>query len=228
MSSFGGDFGLSSTISTWGNVLTDYYGTKYDKQESELAYKRAIENRDYMNQYNSPKAQMERLRAAGLNPNLMYGQGTMGQQTQSPSYEPVKSNKSYKRVDPIDIAAIAQAKKTTAEAEGIEIENKFKNESLGDRIAQEKWNYWTKLGQASKGMTMHNFQEKHRQELVDIMYKTAKNEMDKSDFDAWLSRQKMSKSDTLVARKLFEVSDEVGLDGLMKKGLKKIGDYINY
>ena len=77
-------------------------------------------------------------------------------------------------------------------------------------------------------MTMHNFQEKHRKQLVDIMYKTAKNEMDKSDFDAWLSRQKMSKSDTLVARKLFEVSDEVGLDGLMKKGLKKIGDYINY
>lgn len=30
------------------------------------------------NEYNSPKAQMQRLSDAGLNPNLMYGQGTTG------------------------------------------------------------------------------------------------------------------------------------------------------
>lgn len=30
------------------------------------------------NEYNSPKAQMQRLEEAGLNPNLMYGQGTTG------------------------------------------------------------------------------------------------------------------------------------------------------
>ena len=28
---------------------------------------------DYQNEYNSPKAQMSRLAAAGLNPNLVYG-----------------------------------------------------------------------------------------------------------------------------------------------------------
>lgn len=33
---------------------------------------------DYQNQYNLPSAQMERLKKAGLNPALMYGQGTTG------------------------------------------------------------------------------------------------------------------------------------------------------
>ena len=33
---------------------------------------------DYQNAYNTPKAQMQRLKDAGLNPALMYGQGTTG------------------------------------------------------------------------------------------------------------------------------------------------------
>ena len=33
---------------------------------------------DYQNKYNLPSAQMDRLKAAGLNPALMYGQGTTG------------------------------------------------------------------------------------------------------------------------------------------------------
>lgn len=33
---------------------------------------------DYANAYNTPEAQMRRLKAAGLNPALMYGQGTTG------------------------------------------------------------------------------------------------------------------------------------------------------
>lgn len=33
---------------------------------------------DYQNAYNTPQAQMERLRAAGLNPNLIYGSGAGG------------------------------------------------------------------------------------------------------------------------------------------------------
>lgn len=37
---------------------------------------------DYMNAYNTPVKQMERLKEAGLNPALMYGQGTTGNATQ--------------------------------------------------------------------------------------------------------------------------------------------------
>lgn len=46
------------------------------------------------NQYNSPQAQMDRLKAAGLNPNLVYGNGTVAnqaelpRQTQQPNWQP--------------------------------------------------------------------------------------------------------------------------------------------
>lgn len=41
------------------------------------------------NEYNSPSAQMARMKEAGLNPNLMYGQGTVGNQTSAPSMKPI-------------------------------------------------------------------------------------------------------------------------------------------
>lgn len=41
-------------------------------------------NVDAMNRYNSPASQMQRYQAAGLNPNLIYGQGTPGNQTVLP------------------------------------------------------------------------------------------------------------------------------------------------
>lgn len=55
------------------------------KRAATRAYKRqkafTKEVFDYTNAYNTPKAQMDRLRAAGLNPALMYGQGNVGNAT---------------------------------------------------------------------------------------------------------------------------------------------------
>lgn len=39
---------------------------------------------DYQNKYNLPSAQMQRLKEAGLNPALMYGQGTTGNASNAP------------------------------------------------------------------------------------------------------------------------------------------------
>lgn len=57
----------------------------------------ALTDRDFQNNYNSPAAQMERLKAAGLNPNLVYGNGatTEGATTRAStvgSYNPEKMN----------------------------------------------------------------------------------------------------------------------------------------
>lgn len=42
---------------------------------------------DKQNQYNTPAAQMQRYDQAGLNPNLIYGQGTPGNQSEISKYE---------------------------------------------------------------------------------------------------------------------------------------------
>lgn len=46
------------------------------KAMAELEWKRSLEMWNKQNEYNAPEAQMERLRQAGLNPNLVYGSGS--------------------------------------------------------------------------------------------------------------------------------------------------------
>lgn len=51
------------------------------KRAATTAFKRQKELFDYQNAYNTPAKQMERLKSAGLNPALMYGQGNTGNAT---------------------------------------------------------------------------------------------------------------------------------------------------
>lgn len=69
---------------TWKQFTGEYQTEQANKTAIELAnYQRDWEAAqvDKMNAYNSPKAQMQRYKEAGLNPNLIYGQGTPGNQT---------------------------------------------------------------------------------------------------------------------------------------------------
>lgn len=47
---------------------------RYDKELSQYNYDLELEQWNRANEYNTPEAQMERYRAAGLNPNLIYSQ----------------------------------------------------------------------------------------------------------------------------------------------------------
>ncbi|QCS36707.1 minor capsid protein [Capybara microvirus Cap3_SP_646] len=73
----------------FGDAWEDFTG-KSDAVENNKA---AMEAWNLMNDYNSPVKQMERLRAAGLNPNLVYGSGNVaGNTTSSPSLTGTNSN----------------------------------------------------------------------------------------------------------------------------------------
>lgn len=62
---------------------------KENRYLSNLAYSRDVEMWNRQNEYNSPESQMKRLESAGLNPNLVYGTGAVGNQTGAPpSYTP--------------------------------------------------------------------------------------------------------------------------------------------
>ncbi|AZL82935.1 DNA pilot protein [Apis mellifera associated microvirus 35] len=75
------------------------------KAESELAYQRSVEMWNMQNLYNSPSAQMDRFKAAGLNPHLIYGQGSSGNASGFPQYQP--ANLQYRYEAPTYGAAIA-------------------------------------------------------------------------------------------------------------------------
>lgn len=79
---------IGAGASILGNVLTGANQARQNRLAREYADSRYnIERRDNLsdwamqNDYNSPLSQMQRLRAAGLNPNLVYGQGAVANST---------------------------------------------------------------------------------------------------------------------------------------------------
>lgn len=80
---------IAAGAQTLGNVGGQIFGNRANKRESELAYRRQISMWNRTNEYNSPSEQMKRLQAAGLNPNLVYGTGSVGNiSSPGPKYEP--------------------------------------------------------------------------------------------------------------------------------------------
>lgn len=75
------------------NMEIAKYQAQWQQQENEKAYQRSLNMWNLQNEYNSPTQQMARVRAAGLNPNLVYGNGVTGNSAGStPQYEPAKFN----------------------------------------------------------------------------------------------------------------------------------------
>ena len=62
---------------------------KWQKKASDYAYNQNLQMWNLANAYNDPSAQMARLQAAGLNPNLVYGGGNVTGNTSgnTPTYE---------------------------------------------------------------------------------------------------------------------------------------------
>lgn len=77
-----------------GSVVNNIFASKqakkeraFNRQMADQAYMRDVDMWNRQNEYNTPEAQMERLKSAGLNPALMYGQGTVGNATGAPKAE---------------------------------------------------------------------------------------------------------------------------------------------
>jgi len=65
-------------LSAGGSVLGSVVGGLFNNYAAGQNYKYQLDMWNKQNAYNAPAAQMQRLKDAGLNPNLMYGQGNTG------------------------------------------------------------------------------------------------------------------------------------------------------
>lgn len=86
----------------------------YDRQRLD-----AIADRTFENEYNSPAAQMARLKAGGLNPNLVYGNGAtaQGESTRSSSFSAPQTR--APEIDSSAIMGIYDAKMKQAQTDNI-------------------------------------------------------------------------------------------------------------
>lgn len=91
MSSLAGIIGAG--ISAAASIVGTHMKNEGQKRESELAYRREQAAIREQNAYNSASAQMARLQAAGLNPNMMYErsqEAVAGTQSDIPRYQPAE------------------------------------------------------------------------------------------------------------------------------------------
>lgn len=87
---------LSNRKTNEKNMELAQYQNEWQTLENEKAYNRAVHMWDEQNKYNSPTEQMARLRTAGLNPNLVYGNGVTGNSAGStPQYEPADIDRAH-------------------------------------------------------------------------------------------------------------------------------------
>ena len=130
------------------NQLNREYNLMLARQQNQWN----LEQWQRENDYNSPTSQMARLRAAGLNPDLMYGQGTTGNSAGSPemtsgapsepndmsvmlskrsfgqTMQQILDKEQQRRMNEAQIEAIkANTNKTNAETTGINLDNFVKN-----------------------------------------------------------------------------------------------------
>lgn len=145
---------IPSLVTSAGSLLGGLFGLGAQKSANDTnielakyAYDRNVDMWHMQNAYNLPSAQMERLRAAGLNPNLVYGNGsvtgnTVGSapQMETPHVNPttnggfVSDAVSHAMVTPHQLANLdsqtsvneANAAMKIAERLGQETENKHK------------------------------------------------------------------------------------------------------
>lgn len=127
---------IGSTVSGAFGLLGNYLQYKYNTRLAEQQNQYNLEMWKLNNEYNSPQAQMKRFEEAGLNPNLIYGQGTPGNSPSAPQMvtpEAPNLSKDMRELAQafnIEGLRVAIANRRKANAEAKEAENAAERSSL--------------------------------------------------------------------------------------------------
>jgi hypothetical protein len=137
------------------------FGNSQRRREQNRAFNQNKKMFDYQNAYNTPKNQMKRLKDAGLNPALMYGQGTTGNavdyaKQQPAQLEDIGTGLAQSAASGAQLSLInSQKKLNETNAEVRAIEGAVKSGEFG--IAKEMSKYqMAKLGAETKEIGSRN------------------------------------------------------------------------
>lgn len=128
------------------NQVSQYNAKKDFERQKELmrlSHQYSLQDFAIQNSYNSPKANMQRLKDAGLNPDMVYGSGSVGVSDASVPQRGAPGSSMAETIpfnnpvlDAVSAAqGMAAAKKAGAETIGQKIQNDFDLKSFQDRLA---------------------------------------------------------------------------------------------
>lgn len=140
---------VAAAIGAAGSMLVSGLNNAFAQRNADVSFQRqkelmalqqqyAVENWNRENNYNKPEEQMKRLKAAGLNPDLVYGNGAAGLQagpTAAPTAPSAPMAQTIPMANPIvegaqAALAINQSDKAGSEA----VKNRIENTYLAEQI----------------------------------------------------------------------------------------------
>ena len=123
--------GASSILGAGGGLLNTLFGNKKRMELAEYSYGKDMDMWNMQNAYNNPKQQIQRLKDAGLNPNLLYGQGVQGatgQAKEMPKYQQPKVDYTIELPNLLQSLSLYQDIKSKA------IDNEVKSQTIQSLI----------------------------------------------------------------------------------------------
>lgn len=113
--------GVAGITSAITNPIMQAKTNRMNRQLTKYGYEQEKQMIREQNEYNTPVNQMKRFKEAGLNPNLIYGQGTPGNQSQIAKYHAPRQEAPQFDANPVisGIGAIYSTAKTKADIDNV-------------------------------------------------------------------------------------------------------------
>lgn len=166
--------GINALSTSSTNRATRKWNEKmYERQRSD-----ALADWEMQNVYNSPAEQMRRLKAGGLNPNLVYGNGA----TQASSTVRSAEAQSYKPAAPqVDLGAVFMSfyelLKTQAETNNLEKQKDLMEQELVNKgIQGETSAFDLRMKEQLEGISLEFKRQQLKKLEADTMYTLDQNE----------------------------------------------------
>lgn len=175
---------LSGLIGGGLNLISQGVQNRFQQQQTELQNRKNLELANYQyqqqkemfnlsNAYNSPTAQMQRFKDAGLNPNLIYGQGSPGNAPNVlPQYKAPMVEANIRQ--PVNVSdAVGRAIDTAVRSEQLNILSaERRGKELDNLKKSSEEPYFSEMAEAKFGSTFADWQ---RKALEGIMNSTLSN-----------------------------------------------------
>lgn len=122
-----------------GALLGNKLAQRSNKKLAQYSFNKNVEMWKMQNAYNAPKQQMSRLKEAGLNPNLMYGKGTVGNAQTMPQYQTLPSSGEVFGQSVAGLQGIVEVGKKKQELAMAQLDAQFKKDTLTARTAVQTY-----------------------------------------------------------------------------------------
>lgn len=220
---------IATGINVAGNLGAQAYTSARNMKLAKYAWNNNLKMWDMQNEYNSPKAQMDRLIEAGLNPRLMYGGGSQVANVakEMPKYEAPREQYNFPEVSiPGMLSTAADLKIKSAQADLVReeveqrrLDNKLRSGTLKYDIERAMNEAGIKRDEASIKAIARSVEEAlyHRGEGVGTDLDTAMSSAQYKGRVAELERTQAQANETFTRGQLRKIESE------MYEGLKRAG-----